>query len=58
MAWVPEQLRDRTLEQLMFTLRRIGAANVLDACLESISGCKFVSVEHLGTRRKHGFSDT
>jgi hypothetical protein len=29
-----------------------GAADVLDACWESISGCKFVSVEHIGTRKE------
>ena len=29
-----------------------GGANVLDACWEYISGCKFVSVEHLGTRNE------
>lgn len=53
LAWVPAKLRDRTLEQLTFTIRRIGgAANVLDACIESISGCKFVSVEHIGTRNE------
>ena len=50
LAWVPASLRDRTLEQLTFTIRRIGgAANVLDACIESISGCNFVSVKQLGT---------
>lgn len=53
LAWVPAKLRDRTLNQLTFTIRRIGgAANVLDACIESISGCKFVSVEHIGTRNE------
>ena len=53
LAWVPRKLRDRTLEQLTFTLRRIGgAANVLDACWESISGYKFVSVEQIGTRNE------
>ncbi len=53
LAWVPVKLRDRALERLTFTLRRIGgAANVLDACWESISGCKFVSVEQIGTRNE------
>ncbi len=53
LAWVPVKLRDRALERLTFTLRRIGgAANVLDACWESIIGCKFVSVEHIGTRNE------
>jgi len=53
LAWVPVKLRDRTLERLTFTIRRIGgAANVLDACWESIIGCKFVSVEQIGTRNE------
>jgi len=53
LLWVPVKLRDRALERLTFTLRRIGgAANVLDACWESISGCKFVSVEQIGTRNE------
>ena len=53
LAWVPAKLRDRALERLTFTLRRIGgAANVLDACWESIVGCKFVSVEQIGTRHE------
>lgn len=53
LAWVPAKLRDRALERLTFTLRRIGgAANVLDAYIESISGYKFVAVEHLGTRNE------
>ena len=47
------KLRDKALERLTFTLRRIGgAANVLDACWESIVGCKFVSVEQIGTRNE------
>ncbi len=53
LTWVPTKLRDRALKLLTFTLQRIGGdANVLDACLEKISGCKFISVEHLGTRKE------
>ncbi len=53
LGWVPVKLRDRVLERLTFTIRRIGgAANVLDACWESIYGCKFVSVEQIGTRNE------
>ncbi len=51
LTWVPMKLRARALELLTFTIERIGeTANVLDTCLERISGCKFVSVENLGTR--------
>ena len=51
LAWVPVKLRDKALERLTFTIRQIGgAANVLDACLEYVSGCKFVSVKHLSDR--------
>ncbi len=53
LVWVPVKLRDRALERRSFTIRRIGgAANVLDACWESISGCKFVAVEQIGTRNE------
>lgn len=53
LAWVPNKLRDKALQQLTFTIRRIGgAANVLDACLEHLEGCKVVSEEHLGTRNE------
>jgi len=56
LAWVPVKLRDKALERLTFTIRRIGgAANVLDACLEYVSGCKFDGAEHLGTRRERWF---
>ena len=52
LAWVPGKLRDRALQRLCFTICRLGGDALLDACLERISGCKFVSVEHLGTRRE------
>ncbi len=56
LAWVPVKLRDRALERLTFTIRRIGgAANVLDACLEYLPDCKFDGVEHLGTRKEKWF---
>lgn len=51
LTWVPVKLRDRALERLSFTIRRIGGGeNLLDACLEYVSGCKFVSVNQLGLR--------
>ena len=51
LKWVPIKLRDRALQRLTFTILRIGGlANPVDACLEKISGCKFISVEHLRTR--------
>ncbi|MDV2996841.1 MAG: hypothetical protein N4J56_006546 [Chroococcidiopsis sp. SAG 2025] len=42
LAWVPEKLRQRTLERLQFTIRRVAsvAGNVLDLGWESISGCR------------------
>jgi len=50
LTWVPVKLLTRALEQLTFTIRRLGGANVLDASVEFINGCKFVSVSHLGDR--------
>jgi hypothetical protein len=52
LLWVPVKLRDRALEQLTFTIQRIGGvtSNASDACLESIEGCKFLTVANLGTR--------
>lgn len=56
LAWVPVKLRDRALERLSFTIRRIGgAANVLDACWEHFPGCKLDRVDHLGTRKEKWF---
>lgn len=51
-AWVPVKLRDKALEQLTFTIRKIGGvtSSVLDACVEYISGLRFVTVANLGTR--------
>ncbi|MDZ4877830.1 MAG: hypothetical protein CLLPBCKN_007265 [Chroococcidiopsis cubana SAG 39.79] len=42
LLWVPQKLRQRTLERLQFTIRRIASAagNVLDFDWESISGCR------------------
>lgn len=59
LKWVPVKLRDRALQRLSFTILRIGGlANAVDACLEKISDCKFISVEHLGTRREAWFFQT
>lgn len=60
LEWIPVKLRDRALSKLTFTIQRIGgvASNVLDACLEYISGCKFVSVAHLGTRQEQWIFQT
>jgi hypothetical protein len=52
LVWVPRKLRDKALERLSFTVLQIGGTNVLDARMESKSGCKFVSAEHLGTRNE------
>ena len=52
LAWVPVKLRDKALKQLTFTIRRIAGIGVHDASLEYVSGYKFVSLEHLGTRNE------
>ncbi|OWY69027.1 DNA primase [cyanobacterium TDX16] len=46
LLWVPQKLRQRTLERLQFTIRRIAsvAGNVLDLGWESISGCKLEKI--------------
>jgi len=51
LGWLPTKLRDRALEKLTFTIRRIGSAasSILDASREDVAPCKFVSVNHLGT---------
>ncbi len=51
LGWLPNKLRDRALEKLTFTIRRIGsvASSILDASWEDVAGCKFVGVNHLGT---------
>ncbi|PSB44105.1 hypothetical protein C7B80_21770 [Cyanosarcina cf. burmensis CCALA 770] len=50
LAWVPEKLRQRTLERLQFTIRRIAnvAGNVLDLSWESISGCRLEKIGRIG----------
>jgi len=53
LAWVPSKLRERALELLSFTIERIGGTSILDACVEKNSGCKFVSVQQIGTRHEH-----
>ena len=54
MEWIPAKLRDRALSRLTFTIQKIGgvASSVLDARLEYLAGCKFVSVARLGTRQE------
>jgi hypothetical protein len=51
LGWLPNKLRERALEKLTFTIRRIGSAasSILDASREDVAPCKFVSVNHLGT---------
>jgi len=51
LAWVPTKLRDRALERVTFTIQRI-RGDALDACVESVTGCRFVAAEHLGQRRE------
>jgi hypothetical protein len=50
LTWVPEKLRQRTLERLQFTIRRIAsvAGNVLDLGWESISGCRLEKIGQIG----------
>ena len=50
LTWVPEKLRQRTLERLQFTIRRIAnvAENVLDLGWESISGCRLERIGQVG----------
>lgn len=52
LVWVPTKLRDKALQQLTFTIRRIGGIGIHDASLEYFSGCKFISVAHLKTRQE------
>jgi hypothetical protein len=58
--WIPVKLRDRALSKLTFTIQRIGgvASNVLDACIEYVSGCKFVSVANVSTRAERWIFQT
>jgi len=51
LLWVPQKLRQRTLERLQFTIRRIAsvAGNVLDLGSESISGCRLEKIGRTGT---------
>ncbi|MBW4640531.1 MAG: DUF3987 domain-containing protein [Gloeocapsa sp. UFS-A4-WI-NPMV-4B04] len=54
LSWIPVKLRDKALERLTFTIRQIGGVtgSVVDACIEYVSGCKFVSLTHPGTRQE------
>lgn len=60
LEWIPVKLRDRALEKLTFTIQRIGgvASSILDACIEYVSGCKFVSVANVGTRAERWIFQT
>jgi hypothetical protein len=51
LAWVPAKLRQKALERLQFTIRQIRgvASSVLDAYVEYVAGCKFVSISYIGT---------
>lgn len=53
-AWVPEKLLNSALSKLSFTVAKIsGPDNMIDeAEIEEINGCRFVSVQHLGTRHQ------
>ena len=50
LTWVPEKLRQRTLERLQFTIRRIAsvAGSILELGWESISGCRLEKIGQIG----------
>lgn len=50
LAWMPEQLRDKVLKRLSFTIRQIGGDTIEDARMDLIAGCEFVSANYLGQR--------
>jgi len=58
--WVPIKLRCVVLERLTFTIRQIRgvASNILDASLEYVAPCKFVSVTNLGNRHEQWIFQT
>ncbi|OWY65854.1 DNA primase [cyanobacterium TDX16] len=51
LIWIPQKLRQRALERLQFTIRRIAsiAGNVLDLDWESISGCRLEKIGRTAT---------
>jgi hypothetical protein len=50
LTWVPEKLRQRTLERLQFTISRIAdvAGSILELGWESISGCRLEKIGQIG----------
>ena len=50
LTWVPEKLRQRTLERLQFTIRRIAsvAESILELGWESVSGCRLEKIGQIG----------
>ena len=55
-TWVPDKLLHSALSKLSFCVSKIsGPDNMIDEPeIEEISGCRFVSVQHLGIRRPSG----
>lgn len=54
-SWVSEKLLIASLEKLTFTVQKIAdePKNLVDEPeIECIEGCRFISLEHLGTRRE------
>ncbi len=53
-AWVPDKLLNSALSKLSFCVSKIsGPDNMIDEPeIEHIDGCRFVSVQHLGVRRR------
>ena len=53
-SWVPEKLLNSALLKLSFTVIKIsGPDNLVDEPeIDEINGCRFVSVKHLGIRRR------
>ncbi|WP_250126635.1 DUF3987 domain-containing protein [Chroococcidiopsis sp. CCMEE 29] len=58
LAWLPLKLRSAVLEQLTFTIGRIGGDHVEDARHERLSGCKYVSVASVGTHQERWIFQT
>ena len=53
-AWVPEKLLHSALSKLSFCVSKIsGPDNMIDEPeIEHINGCQFISVQHLGVRKR------
>ena len=51
LSWLPEKLRNKALESLTFTIQRLkSVSNVVEVEWESVTGCKFISMQQQGTR--------